>query len=509
MSDPQPIFEPLGPATDSLRSTSLRGLTKLLATPLPTWVIAPDGSLAYLSASCGQWLGVAPQALLGRSTRGDSTEPLDAIAQALTPTTDAWHGVTEHTLHPPAADPALPLPTPQRVTFLELPQQSPPATPNPNSPNPNSTGDGAEAAHHDRTPSTSPPDAASRALLAVAMPLQRSGRPRAARQTALLETVRKALAADPRRLKAIPMLGDSVAAARLRAQLHAATLNQQHLLIIGPLGGGASLLAHWIQSASTTNDTPSATHNLAWSDTSLVTVAGSLMDAELFDATTGNLMAQFLDDTPARAALLVEQIDQMPADAQERLELLINNAGPRLRVFATSTQHGAALWQSLRPALVVALGACTIDLPALAERREDLPLLASSLLHRRRQNGETRADHIGREALDRLLQYPWPGDFDELDAAIRNAAKQCRGETIQLAHLPLAIRSYGQPQPPADPLTPTPGKLKPLDEHLADTEREHIRRALQSTNGNRAAAARLLEISRPRLLRRIEQLGIE
>jgi DNA-binding NtrC family response regulator len=492
MSDSEPIFEPLGPAAEALRSTSVRPLGKLLQGPEPLWFIAPDGKLAYLSAACGHWLGIAPQALLGRSTRGEPTTPLDALAQSLGPARDAWHGRLISHVHPPAGAPGQDPPPPRRVAFLQLPQGDPLPT------------------HAAPGKSSREENPSAYAILAIADPkVEPVGGD--TRESPLLRAMRSQLAVDPRRLQAVVMLGASPGAKRLRGQLQLACQARHPVLLVGPTGSGGAALARWIDVSSEgtrVDPHPARVPPALTPEEEIVAVAGPLMDAELLDATTGGLVERFLEDPTVHASLLIEDIDQMPTDAQQRLELLLNNHGPRLRIFATSQHRASQLIEVLRPALASTLGLFPIEIPPLSERREDIPLLATTLLHRRRQRGETRADQIGREALDRLVNYAWPGNFDELDAALRNAAHRCRGETVQLEHLPVAIRSFGKPLGEAESEAAGQLRLEPLEQRLADAEREHIGRALRATGGNRAAAARLLAISRARLLRRIEQLGI-
>ncbi|XZE54494.1 helix-turn-helix domain-containing protein [Planctomycetaceae bacterium SH139] len=494
MSESEPIFEPAGSSAGAAesqqsksgtefrkRATSVRPLAKLFASPVPIWAIAADGSLAFLSASCGQWLGVAPRSLLGRSTRVQSQHPLDALARALGPPTQAPRSMLIAEVHPPAADPQFQRPQPRQVTFLPIFA---------------ATDDFAS------TNDANPVEARSTAVLAIGHDLAAKELFRSPQATELINLLSKQLAEDPRREHASMVLGTSVWARRLRLQIAAAAETSSHVLLCGHAGSGTEAIANLIELKSSVVPR-----------TELIRVAGPLMDAELFDATTGGIVARLLNAestaaAPLSAALLIEQIEQMPADAQGRLELLIHNHPQRLRVFATSSLPINGLVGHLLPNLAAELTALSITVPSLNLRGEDIPLIATNLLQRRQQAGETAASQLGRDALDRLVLYPWPDDFRELDGAIRGAARQCRGGTIRVEHLPLAIRTFGSPTAAqSESGSPAP-RVLPLVAALETAEREFILRALEKTAGNRAAAARLLEISRQRLLRRIEQLGI-
>ena len=101
----------------------------------------------------------------------------------------------------------------------------------------------------------------------------------------------------------------------------------------------------------------------------------------------------------------------------------------------------------------------------------------------------------------RLVIYPWPRNYEELDEAIRHAARTATGQSIAVEHLPLAIRSYRPGQNPS--LSKSPNV--PLDQAVQRYELRLIHEAIEAAGGNRAEAARQLGISRARLLRKIDE----
>lgn len=481
-----------------------------------------EGRIAYASAECGRWLGIDPEQLVGRSGRsaagvwqgagtadgistGPSPSELDRLAAAMAPPAGVGRGqIAVQTVRPPAASAELARPAPRSVLFVPLL----PAL---------LTGEASEA---DASTVASLQAIASSpagtrllevesvaAVVAIAdLSLPPAPSVETAEARLLIDEVHRQLAAAPDRGASLMTLGSSVAAARLNRQIEAAAATFSPVTLVGPAGNPVEGIVRRIHAHS---PRPAAEADGGAEPGPLVPVAGPLMDAELFDATTGSLADRLLQDDQAHAALLVHDIDQLPRDAQQRLELLVHNHPRRLRVFATTTRSAAAISDSLLPSIAALIGTFELNLPALADRIEDVPLLAAALLDRRRVAGETRAEQLGRDALDRLVLYPWPGNFLELEEAIRTAARGCRGETIRVEHLPLAIRSYGATEPAGGALEKPRPKAMPLDQALERYERELIGRALEQTRGNRAAAARLLQISRPRLLRRIEQLQLE
>lgn len=485
------------------RGTSIRPLAKLFAGASPLWIFDHEGRIAYASAECGRWLGIDPQRLLGHGTR--SAEPstssaddfLERLATSMAPPAGVARGaVTAVTVRPPAASAEASPPAPRSVLFLPLGPAALPASDR------SSAGDG-------------------QVVLAVA-DLHFPERPEneTVESRELLDEVARQLAASPTRAPLVITLGSTVAAQRLNHQIDAACAAFHHVTLVCPPGSPAEAIVRHIHASTPVpglSDAGAARGKAAGIATGdgppppipLVPVDGPLMDAELFDATTGNLINQLVEGDASAAALLVHHIDQMPGDAQARLELLIHNHPHRLRLFATTTGPTAEVSRTLLPALAALIGTFELRIPPLSERIEDIPQLAAALLERRRHDGETRAEKLGRDAIDRLVLYPWPGNFEELAAAIRSAARECRGETVRVEHLPLAIRSFGSPRPATLRPTEKQPRAVPLDQALERLEGELIRRALDHSGGNRAAAARQLGISRPRLLRRIDQLGVD
>lgn len=479
------------------RGTSIRPLAKLFAATSPLWIFDHEGRIAYASAECGRWLGIDPRRLLGRGARSadPSASPAgDFVARLATsiapPAGVARGAVVAVTVRPPAPSAGAHPPRPRSVLFLPL---------------------GAA----ELSPGVGP------VVLAVAdLHLPERAANETVESRALLDEVARQLAASPTRAPLIVTLGSTVAAQRLNYQIAAACAAFTHVTLVCPPGSPAEAIVRHIHASTPAPSSPDARATVARAAAAgaggppappipLVPVDGPLMDAELFDATTGNLIHPLVEGDASAAALLVHHIDQMPGDAQARLELLIHNHPHRLRLFATTARPPAEASKSLLPSLAALIGTFEMRIPPLSERVEDIPQLAAALLERRRLDGETRADKLGRDAIDRLVLYPWPGNFEELAAAIRSAARECRGETVRVEHLPLAIRSFGSPHPAALPPTEKQPRAVALDQALERFEGELIRRALDQSGGNRAAAARQLGISRPRLLRRIDQLGVD
>lgn len=136
----------------------------------------------------------------------------------------------------------------------------------------------------------------------------------------------------------------------------------------------------------------------------------------------------------------------------------------------------------------------TIYMPKLSERGTDLFLFADLFV--RHANEELNRDVEGFDsaAAEMLVSHPWTGNLRELNNVVKRAVLLARGKLITPAELTMAM----------PPVQPEPSMAL----HDEDTERSRIVAALRQTNGNKAAAARLLGIDRKTIYNKIERLGI-
>jgi len=292
--------------------------------------------------------------------------------------------------------------------------------------------------------------------------------------------------------------GSSWHSARLRTQIQLAASTRHHFAILGPRGCGGEIVARRIHaSAARPGVLPDP----------ILLVETPLMDAELLEATLSPAAAHLSGGDRAGVTLILRGVDESPHDVQDRIvDFAQRSTGVRtddavrLIGLVSTPPRVDDSDCGLTAKMALALGAFELAIPALANRVEDIALIATALVEARHAAGNSVADRIGRAALDRLMLYPWPDNFDELDAAIRHACGVCRSSAIGLDDLPLAIRSFrnlGVTRPAIIVKTN-------LDEAMREFELERIRLAIESAGGNRSEAARNLGISRARLIRRLE-----
>jgi DNA-binding NtrC family response regulator len=156
-----------------------------------------------------------------------------------------------------------------------------------------------------------------------------------------------------------------------------------------------------------------------------------------------------------------------------------------------------------RQDLMYRLNAVTIELPPLRERVDDIPLLAA---HFAQRVGSVRAQ-FSREAVDVLAGYSWPGNVRELENAVLHAVS-IADDVIYPEHLPERVRNgrHGFTASAAADLSPADTPAASGDGAngfvtLAEMEARYVTRVLESTNGNKQAAAKILDIDRKTLSR--------
>lgn len=232
----------------------------------------------------------------------------------------------------------------------------------------------------------------------------------------------------------------------------------------------------------------------------------------------GQQLEELLDVFASRLRPDAPQLSQLLL--LEHLEHLGEAAVARLGNWLASTSHQclAAATCDCRsdelaarsPAwsqLLFHLATIEVVIPPLSQRRQDIVPLAQHQLAVACHQKQRAQLSFTPEALQLLTAFPWPENYRQLSQAIDEAVgRAVLVANIQVVHLPVAVRSYSST---TDKLEPHPLEPIDLDQVLLQCERTMLQRALQLSPRNRAQAARLLGISRPRLLRRIEQLGLE
>lgn len=172
-----------------------------------------------------------------------------------------------------------------------------------------------------------------------------------------------------------------------------------------------------------------------------------------------------------------------------------------VRILAATNKHLSEMVDKklFREDLYYRLNVVRLEVPSLRHRVEDIPFLANHFLSLHRDKLGKTIYGFSREALSRFLTYSWPGNVRELRNVIEHAALMCRGEVVEIAHLP---PRFAQPE---EDESFTPMALG----RLQDQERQLLVQTLKQVDWNKYRAAKVLGIARSTLYSKIKRLGIK
>jgi DNA-binding NtrC family response regulator len=304
------------------------------------------------------------------------------------------------------------------------------------------------------------------------------------------------------RFRADRLIGNSPAMQLARRQVELAANCQSSVLLVGPSGSGRQHLASAIHYAN------QMVGSVALPMGGIIPLDCSVLAEDLILSTIAALArSHSLEEKNRPTTLLLNHVDEISAEMQNALIIYLAKKPFPNRLLSTSRfslveQSGRG---QFREDLAAFLSTITIVLPPLSQRREDLPLLAQVFLEECNERQAKQVGGFSPESLDQLYSYSWPGNLDELMEMVIYAHQHTSRPEIVVGDLPERLHLAGQ----VAVYQRRPEEKIVLDEYLGRVERELIRRALSRSKGNKAKAARLLGLTRPRLYRRMVQLGLE
>jgi transcriptional regulator with PAS, ATPase and Fis domain len=293
------------------------------------------------------------------------------------------------------------------------------------------------------------------------------------------------------------IIGISPAITRVREQVRLAAASDSRVLVVGPPGSGREYMARSIHYGGR-----------AKTSAPLAPLACSLLDAELLETTITSFISSCAQlETEQPPALLLLEVDQLPPDAQSVLAGVLSIGELNVRTIATARTPLVQLAEDdrFRRDLAFALSTLVVQIPPLADRTSDIPLLAQYFLERTNADGGKQLGGFSQDAMDQLLAYPWPDNVDELSDLVRSSCEKATGPVVQASDLSEKIRLTAD-------VAARPPRVEEnivLDDFLAEIEKELLQRAMRQAKGNKAKAARLLGVTRQRVLRRVDFFGIE
>jgi DNA-binding NtrC family response regulator len=296
------------------------------------------------------------------------------------------------------------------------------------------------------------------------------------------------------------LVGNSSAMRKVRDQVAVAAASGANVLVCGPPGSGRGHVARAIHYQAAGDAGPK-----------LVPVDCAVLNEDQLQRAL-----ETVQEIPSKqpATLLLLNLDRLALALQSQLCPLLGEKRLKARLLATAgdpaadepsqaAESGSGL--RLDPRLRDTVSTITIRVPPLAERLEDLPLLAQTFVEACNRGNPKQIGGVRAEALDLLALYRWPGELDELGEVIAAAHAACAGHEIGVGDLPAVVHHAAR----AAALPRRATERIVLDEFMAAIEKELILRALSQAGGNKTEAAQLLGMTRPRLYRRLVQLGLE
>lgn len=309
----------------------------------------------------------------------------------------------------------------------------------------------------------------------------------------------------------IEIIGNSVEMRAISRSIEMVANTDATVLLSGETGTGKELIAKALHNASGRKDRMLIIVNCA-------ALPSELIESELF----GHEMGAFTGATAQRkgrfeladgGTIFLDEVGELTARAQAKLlrvlqERTFERVGGSKTIkidarviAATNRDLGKMVADgTFRDDLFYRLNVFPIRVPALRERKSDIPLLANVFLHRLSRKLGKRFEGISPNSIDRLMQYPWPGNIRELQNVMERAAIAAQEPMIEVADY-LALHSQ------LDTSKTSPGSVT-----LRDMERRHIQHVLEQSGwiveGKRGAAANL-DLKPSTLRLRMHKLGIK
>ncbi|MBN8865252.1 MAG: sigma-54-dependent Fis family transcriptional regulator [Sphingobacteriales bacterium] len=298
--------------------------------------------------------------------------------------------------------------------------------------------------------------------------------------------------------------GSSAAIGQAREMARRIAGTDSTVLLLGETGTGKEVFAQAIHAGSKRAGKPFVAINCS-------AFSRELLESELFGHKAGAFTGAVKDkkgliELAGGGTLFLDEIGEMQTDLQAKLLRVLENgeyikvgdsriSKADVRIIAATNR---SLQQQIeegafREDLFYRLNIFSIALPPLRERPDDIPALCNILLQQLKIKTGGRGGLLTPAALRLLQQYGWKGNIRELKNVLERALVLMDDGEIKPEHLPYEIQQAGNSQPGLS---------------LAAVEKMHIRKILAFTQGNKAKAARLLEIGLATLYRKMEEYQI-
>jgi len=314
------------------------------------------------------------------------------------------------------------------------------------------------------------------------------------------------------------LLGDSAAIHHVREVIAKVARSQAPVHISGESGTGKELAARLIHDTG-----PRA--GQAFIPVNCGAIPSELMESEFFGHKKGSFTGAHADkeglfQVASGGTLFLDEVADLPLHMQVKLLRVIQEktirpvGAPReinvnVRVLSATHRDLAKLVSEgkFREDLFYRINVIEVHLPALRERRSDIPQLVDSLLTRLAANLGVSKPTIDPAAMRKLQDHDYPGNVRELENILERAVTLSGGDVISASDI--QIRRSNEPRVTAPARREQDAEVDALPRQLGDAEKEAIVHALQKTRYNKTRAAELLGLTLRQLRYRIQKLGLE
>jgi len=325
--------------------------------------------------------------------------------------------------------------------------------------------------------------------------------------------VKQVSEAKKQRKSQLTLLGDSPVMKSTRTTIAKLAKSQAPVYIAGESGSGKELVARMIHEQG-----PRADHSFV--PVNCGAIPEHLMESEFFGYKKGSFTGAITDKEGLFQAadggtLFLDEVADLPMHMQVKLLRVIQEKAVRpvgaqkevqinVRILSATHKDLANLVKEgeFRQDLFYRINVIELHVPSLREHPEDIPKLADFLLKKLSDSIDEVEVGISEAALNKLSEYPFPGNVRELENILERAMTLCDGDKIQPTDLKL-------PEINADELASLDSTNMPLDPYLGNIEKDAIQAALEKTRYNKTAAAKLLGISFRQLRYRLKKMESE
>lgn len=308
-------------------------------------------------------------------------------------------------------------------------------------------------------------------------------------------------------------VGESPEFRRLLHLIERVAPSDSTVLISGETGSGKERVAKLVHARSPRKDRPFIVVDCA-------ALQESLLQSELFGHERGSFTGADrakpgLFEVASGGTIFLDEIGEISPSTQTKLLRVLDTSTFRhvggtsevrvdVRVLAATNRDLQAMVRQgqFREDLYYRMSTINLEIPPLRRRGSDIELLARHFVDQMNERFSS-SKRISDEALAALRGHAWPGNVRELLHAVEGAMVVCEGAEILPEHLPASVRAPSVKKP-SNAAENGGGKLPTLDE----LERNHIRLALEASEGHRAHAARILGISERNLYRKLRELDL-